>query len=114
MSIWLAVSTAPTICGLVGAPPPFAFALAGCSATANMIVAAAHKALRRLCIPVFDILIPFDVLISFDILISPYVSLKIGSDLFPSALTRARLNRVCRRNALRACRWDHLRKRSRR
>src|SRR5262245_32065112 len=45
MSIWSAASTIPTICGSVGAPPACALALAGCSPTANMIAAAADKAL---------------------------------------------------------------------
>src|SRR5262245_50846239 len=63
MSIWSAATTIPTISGSLGALPACAFAVAVGSATPNMIVATAHKALRRFCIPLFDLLISFDILI---------------------------------------------------
>src|SRR5262245_42938803 len=62
MSIWSAATTIPTISGSLGAPPACALALAGRSASPNMIGATAHKALCRFCIPVFDLLISFNIL----------------------------------------------------
>src|SRR5262245_27337632 len=62
MSIWSAATTIPTISGSLG-PPACAFAVAVARATPNMIVATAHKVLRRFCIRVFDLLISFDILI---------------------------------------------------
>src|SRR5215470_3278450 len=58
-----AARTIPTIWASLGAPPPCACALSGCSATANMIAAIAKKALERLCLLVFELLAPIDLCI---------------------------------------------------
>src|SRR5262245_42380196 len=92
MSIWSAATTIPTISGSLGAPPACAFALAGGSATANMIPAAAHKGLRRLCILVFDQLISFDILIPPRCLVLPIVPPVQSDQHLPGKSTKTAKN----------------------
>src|SRR5262245_47946611 len=78
MSISSAVVTIPTICGSVGAPPPCALALAGCSASNNANDATDHKDLPQL---MFDILIPFDFLFSTCFLFETVSDISLGLTL---------------------------------